>query len=152
MVWRTIPVRAQRPSSAAPLPPGTYDGEPLVWDAGLAGWFGRSTVVVDVVAAQNAAGPGSSLLIFSGHTVTNREDIVSLGFLNGSQTHILYAVIGGATALKFEADEATGIPKLRFFDNGSAAPQQSITGATTQLQVDSLVAALVAFGLVTDDR
>lgn len=30
--------------------------------------------------------------------------------------------------------------------------RQSITGATTQDQVDSLVAALVAFGLVTDDR
>lgn len=35
-----------------------------------------------------------------------------------------------------------------------AAPvvKQSITGATTQLQVDSIVAALVAFGLVSDDR
>lgn len=31
-------------------------------------------------------------------------------------------------------------------------PRQSITGATTQDQVDSIVAALVAFGFVSDDR
>ncbi len=42
-------------------------------------------------------------------------------------------------------------PTIGFFD-ASPVPKQSITGATTQEQVDSLVAALVALGLVTDDR
>jgi hypothetical protein len=40
---------------------------------------------------------------------------------------------------------------LGFFDAGPVA-RPTITGATTQLQVDSLVSALVALGLVVDGR
>jgi hypothetical protein len=46
---------------------------------------------------------------------------------------------------------AIGAGSIGFFD-AVPALQQSITGATTQDQVDSLVAALVALGLATDDR
>ena len=51
-----------------------------------------------------------------------------------------------------------GVSRVEADDNGvgflaaAPVPRQSITGATTQDQVDSIVAALVAFGLATDDR
>lgn len=43
-------------------------------------------------------------------------------------------------------------PTIGFLGVDPPVPRQSITGATTQDQVDSLVAALVALGLATDDR
>lgn len=51
------------------------------------------------------------------------------------------------TSPVFSAD-ATGIA----FNGNAPIAKPSITGATTQLQVDSLVSALVALGLVTDNR
>lgn len=46
---------------------------------------------------------------------------------------------------------AGDVPTVGFL-GAAPVPKQSITGATTQDQVDSLVAALVALGFVSDDR
>lgn len=48
-------------------------------------------------------------------------------------------------------DGTGGTPKMAFFGVPEVV-RPSITGTTTQEQVDSLVAALAALGLVTDDR
>jgi len=134
------------------LPNGTFDGEPLVWDAGTTSWVPRASVTVDSIDAQDVAGPGSSLLLLRGRTVIDREDALQVGYLAGSATHIFYALVGGATALKYEADDATATLKLRFYDNGTPAARPSITGATPTDALESVIAALVALGLVTDDR
>lgn len=69
----------------------------------------------------------------AGHSFSTQDHLTGASRLN-----LLMGVLG--------ADATVG-----FF---GAAPvvRQSITGVTTQEQIDSLVAALVAFGLVTDDR
>jgi hypothetical protein len=54
------------------------------------------------------------------------------------KTQILLGLVGGQPAIGFLGANVTTRP--------------SITGATTQDQVDSLVAALVALGLASDDR
>lgn len=61
------------------------------------------------------------------------------------------ADIGGTPQNNVQFTSLVGAMAAGFL---GAAPvvRQSITGATTQDQVDSLVAALVAFGLVSDDR
>lgn len=134
------------------LSPGAYDGEPLAWNAGLAQWQPRTFVVVDNVDAQNVAGPGSALLLLRAQTVVNREDNYQIGFLSGPGNHIQTAIVGGATCMQWVTDDATGTPKFRAFDNGTAVVRQSITGVTTQDQVDSIVSALVALGWVSDNR
>ena len=52
---------------------------------------------------------------------------------------------GGTKALAFTAWNLG-------FNGATPVPIQSITGTTEQEQIDSIVAALVAFGFVTDDR
>jgi hypothetical protein len=47
--------------------------------------------------------------------------------------------------------DGTGAGAVGFF-GAAAVGQRSITGATAQDQIDSIVAALAAFGLATDDR
>lgn len=66
---------------------------------------------------------------------------IPLGGLAG----VLYAKdVGGVAHLHFKT--SAGV-EYRL----SPAPQ-SITGATAQLQIDSIVSALVALGLATDNR
>jgi hypothetical protein len=58
---------------------------------------------------------------------------------------VLYSeTVGGVAVLKF-VDSAGTVFRI-------SPAVQNITGATTQLQVDSIVAALVALGLATDGR
>lgn len=75
-------------------------------------------------------GEGSSILRFD---IVDGFKLTTGGFLNAT--------------FWTDGDEATA-----GFLGAAPVPKQSITGATTQTQVDSLVAALVAFGLVSDDR
>lgn len=51
-----------------------------------------------------------------------------------------------------DAFAAADVRVKKFGLDVSPVAAQSITGASTQDQVDSLVAALVALGLATDDR
>lgn len=92
---------------------------------------------------------------------TNSSFGASVGAAGGPNTYFLatpqalkweMTAESGSPANVIEArNDDPGGPTLGFF----AVPpvlRQSITGATTQDQVDSLVAALAALGLVTDDR
>lgn len=137
------------------LPDGEYDGEPFVWNG--VEWGPQNIVRVQAI---QAPGAGDGIQIAADHVefiVTNDWTVQSnassnfivldttgmLLFADAGQT--IGVVIDGLD--RFRAD-ATGIGFL------GAAPvaRQSITGATEQQQIDSIVAALVALGLATDDR
>lgn len=58
---------------------------------------------------------------------------------------ILYSkLVSSVAQLYYKASDGT--------EKRLSLPVQSITGATAQLQIDSIVAALVALNLATDDR
>lgn len=59
--------------------------------------------------------------------------------------------VGGSISPSFHLGTDGGEPTIAFF-GGALVGKQSITGSTTSQHVDSLVAALVALGLVTDNR
>jgi len=69
-------------------------------------------------------------------------------FFSVSGPHISLNV-GGQTA--WEATYESFVTKMAFFGAEPIA-RPSVTGVTTQDQVDALVDALVGLGLVTDDR
>jgi hypothetical protein len=78
-------------------------------------------------------------------------DITTPGACNISGSSSVSIAWSAGAVNMTAAGVAIGAASIGFFD-AVPAPQQSITGATTQDQVDSLVAALVALGLATDDR
>jgi hypothetical protein len=130
---------------------GTYDGEPLVWNAGLATYAPRQSVVVDTVDAQNLAGPGSALLVLRAQTIINREDNYQIGFLTGPGNHIQTAIVGGATCAQWVTDDATGTPKFRAFDNGTAVVRPTITGSRGgNVALASLLTGLADLGWIID--
>lgn len=130
-------------------------------------------VSLDTVVTGGAQPPYNSLSL-----VTDVDLIADGDGANDLVEMVLHAATAGAggyaelsrasspNAFAARVDE-TGVslgrqtsPKLRVnatgvaFLGAAASPvgEQSITGATEQEQLDSIVAALVAFGLVTDDR
>lgn len=66
------------------------------------------------------------------------------GTPNGDAGALFVKVVSGVAHLHFKASNGT------VFRVSPAV--QSITGATAQLQIDSIVAALVALGFATDGR
>lgn len=140
-----------------PLPPGEYAGQPLVWD-GDSAWGPGASIVVSAIASQPdgqltiASGDGGMLLT-SGLAPINLSGpgcSVSLN-INGanmavSSTERLFLSVDGAPV--FDAD----INGIAFLGKSGTVLAQSITGGTTQQQVDSLVDALTEFGLCSDGR
>lgn len=118
-------------------------------------WDGASVSLTNGSQAGNAGGSillsggfsnvgfGGNITLATGHSDAGDAFVGNFQVQLGNNVWLTVDFVTGASF-------AAGIP-LGFF---GAAPVgvQSITGATTQLQVDSIVAALVAFGLVTDDR
>jgi hypothetical protein len=141
------------------LPDGEYSGEPLVWDG--AAWVPSNGVAVESIQAVT---PGENLSIvqLTNLNIVAAGDVFFRGRAPDPQASTLSMNGGGIVlearapgVVRIEQDaslrvrtDATG---LGFFD---ALPVgvQSITGALPQDQIDSIVAALVAFGLATDDR
>ena len=142
----------------APLPPGDYPGEPLVWD-GDSAWVPNSSIVVSAVASM----PEGQLLIQGGEAglVLSSSGVSALQLfgpgsaasfdINGAQmsvasTQRLFLAVDAAPV--FDAD----INGIAFLGKIGTVPVQPITGGTTQQQVDSLVDALAEFGLCSDGR
>jgi hypothetical protein len=88
------------------------------------------------------AGDFVSLSSVSGSGVSFEASGAELGCGTGQSVRL---AINGV--IRFQIDD-TGIG----FFNVTPVAQQSITGVTEQEQIDSIVAALVNLGLVTDDR
>lgn len=150
------PRRGIASTVAGSLTPGSYVNQPLVWDG--AAWI----PCAGAAAAQQFTGEDNTVNI-------------SLPTPVGGFPTVCSWTVETANVLQVERDNVTGLNRVQVvqrqaslwpamfeaYDVGNpragflgAVPvvQQSITGLTTQDQVDSLVAALVAFGFVTDDR
>lgn len=69
-----------------------------------------------------------------------------------SDSHVFRNPDAGGTPQNNVQFGSSGDDPTAGFLGAAPVTRQSITGATTQDQVDSLVAALVAFGFVSDDR
>lgn len=123
------------------LPDGTYDEQPLAW---LTDHWGPAEGVTLVSISQKPGSQGVN--IQGGGSILDLKD-------DGSQFATLGASLVGTIRLSIN-----DVPNVQVDVTGigfyGAAPvaRPAITGATTQLQVDSLVSALVALGLVTDAR
>jgi hypothetical protein len=95
-----------------------------------------------------AMGAGSSEWGFASVSISAAGDALLL--VENATGKIAFQVTDALTNLRMGSDGANAT--IRFLDADTPVPRQSITGTTTQEQVDSLVAALAALGLVTDDR
>lgn len=97
-------------------------------------------------------GSGGDVQIVGGrsqHGVAGSVELIPGTTDDGTPGHILFKTIFDGNLLDAFSD--LGVLKIGFL-GAPAVARQSITGATTQLQVDSIVAALVALGFATDDR
>jgi len=132
-------------SSGTLLPDGDYPQEPLAWDG--AEWAGSAFLEV-----QQVSGHGG-LNLSAGADVLDADGQGSTLQLAAGHAQLDAGAVGGHVQLFAEGNPMVdaSATELGFF---GAAPvvRPTITGATTQLQVDSLVAALVALGLVIDGR
>lgn len=156
------------------LPAGNYPGEPLIWDGEqwipigieggplvvnlITGFVGPDTEYLELRSDASALTNGTRLRL--------QNDVALLEGWGGGETLAMVAVDPEQSAIRIEAAAPGAGPtstifqalvdvdlqrKVGFF-GGGPAPQQSITGVTTQEQVDSIVTALVALGLVVDNR
>jgi hypothetical protein len=89
----------------------------------------------------NVVGEGSPSIVIQTEGRTS--------YTQNSESHVFSLFFQPIIAM--ERNPETEARRLGFF-GAPPVERPSIVGATTQLQVDSLVAALVALGLVTDDR
>lgn len=150
-----LPVDPVDSSTLGPgLPDGTYPNQPLVWDG--AAWIPSP----GAVAAQNHSGEDNTVAIslptpvpgFPTQCYWTVETSSILQVTRDSDTgENIFIVVGGpGNPIECRAHDANP-PQIGFL---GALPvnRQEISGATTQDQVDSLVAALVALGLVNDIR
>jgi hypothetical protein len=142
---------------AGSIPAGSYVGQPSYWDG--AAWaplvigdplfLTQLRCPADESLNLGAFGSGGSVNVGAGDFSTYK-----VGFAAGPNGFIV-GVLESGIALQVQASGydtgGGGVPCIGMF-GATPVPRQSITGATTQDQVDSLVAALVAFGLVSDDR
>jgi hypothetical protein len=115
-----------RQASSGAILAGTSDGDTLVWNAAAGEWEAGASLPPGDFEGEPLAWDGSAWGPSPGITVAQ---------LNGHP-------VAGLNVL------ATSIG----FYGSAPVTQQSIVGATTQQQVDSIVAALVALGLVADAR
>lgn len=155
------------------LPDGDYPGQPLVWDG--AAWVQLEPGLPAALNfVEGFVGPDSEYLelrsdaaaLTDGTRLRLQNDVAVLEGFVGGETLVSLAVDPEDSAIRLEAVSpgagftrtifeivcAAGIELQVGFFGAPPAPQQSITGASTQEQVDSIVSALVAFGLVVDNR
>lgn len=153
----------------ASIPPGSYVGQPVQWDGsayvplspglglallalqGVPG-FGQLTIQGDgglVLASQSSiALDGDSVYVETG-----AANYAMATFPDRAGGHV-FRTVGddGATFAENLRMGSAGLDPTIGFLGAAPVTRPSITGASTQDQLDSLVAALVALGLVTDDR
>lgn len=122
------------------MTPGEWQGGNVTCNNGTEGIAGGVSISG---GAASPTGFGGNITIAGGFSEEGFNGSIILQ--SGNDLFATIVSSGGEKTAAFTAW------KLGFNDAAPVA-KQSITGATTQLQVDSLVAALVAFGLVSDDR
>ena len=145
---------------------GSYVNQPAAWNGSA--WAPTTTLQFDVAASRTDAtlwlwsldaldGVRSSVYLGVYAQVQSTGD-VNISVVNGA----LYAQSGIMHSFG-STHEAENVEILRLGLDGGGAPtigflgagrvtRQSITGVTTQEQIDSIVSALVELGLVADDR
>lgn len=162
------------------LPDGTVEGAPLIWDPFAGGWVEGSYVVVSqVVGADDGWDNGLSLNSGSGG-LAGASGIYLGSFAQVEATNDIrievnsgghYNLYGSTQTTQhgFTVTKNFGSTRIEalllgtaagYYGTGAAvgffgaplAPKQRIAGTTTQEQISSVVAALVAFGLVADAR
>lgn len=112
----------------------------------------RGAVVSASPAFAGDPGSGGGVQISGGasdHGVAGSVEIFPGSTQDGTPGHFMVRTLFDGNLIDAFSDAA--VLKIGFL-GAPAVARQSITGATTQLQVDSLVAALVALGFATDDR
>jgi hypothetical protein len=164
------------PGEGSALPDGEFVGQPLSWDG--TGWVPlpddeslrvsfigappglpllqiRVEHPTEAYAELSAIGTNSRVVINAadGGTIDLFADhpTSGIGFnATGAAGTMIFTVgTGGVPVLTLQrigADSCVG------FCGANAVPRQTITGATEQEQLDSIVNALVAFGLCEDGR
>jgi hypothetical protein len=139
------------------IPDGSYVGQPSYWNgtawAPLAIGDLLSLTQLRCPADESlnlgAFGSGGSVNVGAGDFATYK-----VGFAAGPNGFIV-GVLESGIALQVQAagydPGGGGVPCIGMF-GATPVPRQSITGVTEALQIESIIAALVAFGLVSDDR
>ena len=124
------------------LPPGTYS-TPLVYDA-----FGAQWIAGESFSLGENIHPFEQrqAVFFDVNGVSIASDLIP-----GLSWSWGIGVSGHGYVVQVRWDGGLEVVQLGFFDHTPAA-QQTVTGATTQEQVDSLIAALAAYGLIVDGR
>jgi hypothetical protein len=135
------------------LPAGSYVGQPVSWNG--VEWVPSSTLLVDQISDVN--GDGSTLQLGPTASLQSGEQ-VSISVANGASyslnlsNHSFGSRNGaGFVVAILRMDLVSDVPRMGFFGDAPAA-RPSISGVTTQQQLDSLIAALASLGLVTDAR
>lgn len=126
---------------------GTIEGQPLYWTGTQ--WAplpANTTLIVDSMFA----GVSGLLNVGAQNTLTLLGNIAGENFNSYTLGTVHIFKMEEITVLEMGKD----VSDNPLFGAMGATPvgRQSITGATTQTQVDSLVTALVNLGFVTDDR
>lgn len=121
------------------------------------GNFDSNTTGGSVQALPASEDTGGNVLISGGFSATGSGGIVLIqagsGGVTGGQIRLTTSTNGDFVEMNDGATKSIAFKNAQLgFFNVAPVDRQSITGATTQLQVDSIVTALVNLGLVTDDR
>lgn len=122
--------------SGTVLAPGTVDHQPLVWDEGTETWIPATLIVVNLINDFN----GNGITV----SADGKIDIRGLPILLGSSD-------GTNGAVRCDRQGVAEAARAGFLD-AEPVERQSVEGATTQDQLDSLIAGLVLLGFVTDNR
>lgn len=161
------------------IAPGDYDGQPVKWDgaayvplplgqylvySGISIYGevqvrgldpsdngGILLVSAAVCALDNNFGGEVRIASTGGHVFAYPFGYTGISVPVNSTGFIGAPDSGGNAQLMVTTGLVADVPAIGFL-GADVVVRQSITGATTQDQVDSLVTALVALGLVTDDR
>jgi len=148
----------QNLTSGTAIPDGSYVGQPVEWDgAAYVPLPPGDPLVLNQIQPQ----VGQTLLLEGNAELialdtTGSIDLTSGDALSGATIGLnagasLNLVSGGTMQLNANTSVQVSSTTLAFF-NSDPVVKQTITGATAQLQIDSIVAALVAYGLAIDGR
>lgn len=124
------------------LPPGTFS-TPLVYNPGAGEWQARELFSL-----------GENIHPFELRQAVNFDATgisIATDIIPGLSWSYGFAASGQGYVVQVRWDGGLEVVQLGFFDHTPAA-RQTVTGATPQAQIDSLIAALAAYGLIIDGR
>lgn len=160
LVWNATDRLWDPGAAGGSIAPGSYDGQPVKWNGAEYVPLAPGGDALKLDRIESIDSPSSAISIGVGGVTVQGEtaqlsdnltnasvlatnDRFQAAFNDGVAPSV--TVVGNADGLQL------GASALGFFQAAPVA-RPSITGATVQEQIDSLVSALVALGLVSDDR